>query len=47
MNWTPEKVRLLFTLRAANWTYDDIAARLNISRGAVAGKLHRVRKGML
>lgn len=44
MAWTNEKVRAMRTLWASNWSTDAIALALGMTRGAIAGKQHRLRR---
>lgn len=43
MKWTPDLDRKLLALRRWGLTYDLIAFRFSVSRGAVAGRLFRLR----
>ncbi|GGC90611.1 GcrA family cell cycle regulator [Chelatococcus reniformis] len=43
--WTKERVALAVDLRSQGKTFDDIAATLGVTKGAVAGKLDRVLNG--
>lgn len=46
--WTPERIAQAVQLRAEGKNYDEVAAAIGCSRGAVIGKLHdlKVRKRM-
>lgn len=44
MGWTPRKVRLACTLHASLWSAGAIAWALGMTRNAVIGKFHRLRR---
>lgn len=43
-SWYRDEIETIKHLIASNYTYSEIAERLNLSRGAIAGKVHRLKQ---
>lgn len=44
MDWTPEKIQQMYSLKAQGYSAAEIGLKLGCTRNCVIGKLHRLAK---